>query len=149
MANYCTAEDIQIILGFKTAYDTNSRPTLIQINSIITDITNEIDLQLSVIDINSQPTDSRILSKLKNGCIWGSAARAGYGSLNLGASTSETKPRTYYDLYKTFLDDIIAKPEIYASTAGTDSMYASNPVIDGSFSEKEVNKILQPERYKY
>ena len=46
MANYCTAnDDIAPLLGYNN-FSSITRPTLTQVDSIITDVTNEIDFNL-------------------------------------------------------------------------------------------------------
>lgn len=129
MANYCVAEDVQVLIGQNIAFNNigstttgGTKPTLTQLNSIIADITNEIDLQLSVIGITAQPTDARLLAKLKNGCVYGSAARAGFGTLNMSGSTGDTKPKTYWDMYQAFLKEMLDNPEIFGITADSESV---------------------------
>ena len=123
MADYCAYTDVEVLIGM--TFSTATTPTLAQVNTVISTVTNVIDLQLSVIGINSQPTDARILAKLKDGCIIGTAARCGFGRLNLSANTGDTKPKTYWDMFDAFLKEMIEHPEIYAVVADSESMYST------------------------
>lgn len=127
--NYCTAENVRVMLGLPIAFNNTvgvggTKPTLTQINEIIEDVTNIIDLQLSTIGITAQPTDSKVLSKLKYGCKIGVAAQAGFSYMNMSASLNDTKPKTYQDLFDAFLKEITENPEVYAVFAGAESSYA-------------------------
>ena len=79
MSNYCTAEDVQVLLGFASAFSTTSVPTLTQVNSIISDVTNEIDFTLASVGITTQPTDTRLLGRLHIACKYGVACQVGNG----------------------------------------------------------------------
>jgi hypothetical protein len=122
MSNYCTASEVQGLAGYPIAFNDlgtgagSSKPTLTQVNSNIAAITNELDLYLGRIGINSQPTDARILGKLKVICMYGSAALSGFGSLN--QATADGKPKTYWDIYREYLKELLENPELYGVVSG-------------------------------
>lgn len=146
--NYCVAEDVQVLVGHKDAFSTATRPTLTQLNTIIGDITNEIDLQLSIIGIGTQPTDSKILSKLKSGCIFGAAGRAGFGALSPANSTNDTKPKTFYQLYQDFLNEIITKPEIYSVVSGAEIVNCGTNETLGTNNQSDNEEIMMQADWK-
>lgn len=128
MSNYCTASDVQVLAGYPIAFNDlgtgagSSKPTLAQVTANITDVTNEIDLYLTRIGITTQPTDTKILGKLKIGCKYGSAALSGFGYLSQATNQSGTKPKTFWDIYREFLQEIIDSPEIYVTTTGNSGL---------------------------
>jgi hypothetical protein len=139
MANYCISSDIKVALGYPNDYSSSSRPTLAEVNTIITDITNEIDLYLRSVGISSQPTDANILGRLSKACIYGSAADVGFGFLNQSQSVDGTLAHYYKEKYQAILDEIKKKPEIYGLVVDAESLYASNQVLDNTYSEDEIN----------
>lgn len=124
--NYCTAADVQSISGYPMAFNDigtgqgSSKPTLTQVNSNIAAVTNEIDLYLAKIKINLQPTDAKILGKLKIICTYGAAAMSGFGYLNQTVTTS--KPKTFWDIYKDYLKELLDNPEIYGVVSNSESI---------------------------
>jgi hypothetical protein len=148
MANYCTAEDVQVAIGSPTAYSITSKPTLTQVNVVIANITNELDLYLSMAGIASQPTDSRVLGRLKEACTIGSAARVGFGYINASQDADNTLPGLYWKRYQEILLEIKENPEIYGATTGTSTIYMSCPVLDGSTTAAELEKHYSGVNYK-
>ena len=146
MSNYCEAADIGIALGAQVTYSVTSRPTLTQVEAIISNITNEIDFVLSSVGINTQPTDSRILGRLKEACIIGSAARVGFAYLNPNQDADNTLPGLYWKRYQDILKEIKDSPEIYGVISDT-TMYISSPVIDGTITASELKKFYPSSRF--
>lgn len=147
--NYCTAEDVQVLVGSPDAFNSNSTPTLAQVNSIIADITNEIDFTLKSVGISVQPTDATLLGRLTLACKYGVAcqvAMSGYG--NTG-SVEGSQGDKYCEKYKEVLDDIKENPELYGVVTGDSAMYASNRVVDGSITEAELKDKYIDDNFKY
>jgi hypothetical protein len=145
--DYCTAEDIQVALGYTTSYSVTSRPTLAQVGVIISNITNELDLYLSMIGVNSQPSDSRILGRLKEACTLGSAARVGFGYENNSGNVENTLPSKYWDRYQAILKEIIDNPQVYGAVSGGGSYIDSN-VLDGTTTIEETKSLFVSEKYE-
>jgi hypothetical protein len=150
--NYCTAVDVQGLAGYPIPFSDivaptsgSTKPTLAIVNSNITAITSEIDLYLSIVGITSQPTDSKILGKLKIGCMYGSAAMSGFGNLNQSGSTGGTKPMTFWDIYKEFLKEIVDNPTLYGITAGSESVSCG---VNELHTEAENNSVMLHQNWK-
>jgi len=140
MANYCTAENIKVMVGFTKDFDnsTSTRPTLTELNEIISMITGIIDLQLSVVGITSQLTNLNVLAKLKLGCIWGVCANAGFGSPQMN-NRGDSTPKTYQELFDSFLKEIIDSPNIYTQKIDSD------PLFSGYNENNDNSLLLDPE----
>lgn len=147
MANYCVAEDVQVALGYQDSFSTSTHPTLVQVNSIIDEITNEIDLYMNMIGIATQPTDARILARLKSACIIGSSARVGFYFLNNASNVDNTLADKYWTRYQEILKEIQDKPDIYGATAGGNG-YIDSTVINGTMTEIDTNNLFQSIGYK-
>ena len=147
---YCSASDVQVALGYQDIFDDSvpTRPTATQVDSIISNITNEIDLYLGLAGINTTPTDVKILGRLKEMCIYGSSARVGFGYLNNAEVVGGSLAHTFWERYQQLLNEIVDKPEIYGGTAGTSTMYASNQVTDGTNSEATITGLYEPSDYE-
>lgn len=147
MANYCSADDIMVALGYTDSFSASTRPTLTQVNTIISNITNELDLYLNMIGIASQPTDTRMLGKLKEACTLGSSARVGFGYIDIHGGLDNTLPKIYWDRYNELLKEIKENPEIFGITGGGTTFITSN-VIDGTYTESETKALFQEMEYK-
>jgi hypothetical protein len=144
---YCTASDIAIQLGVDT-YTATTRPTLTQINSIIDNISGEIDFHLSAIGITS-PTDVRVLSKLKNICIDGVACRVGFSNFGNNQGVDNTQPNHYCKNYKESLNEMKEDPSLYGITTGNESVIFSSNVLDGTLDEADANNLMLDDTYRY
>lgn len=140
--NYCSAEDVQVALGYSDAFTATTRPTLAQVNVIIENITNEIDLYLNMVGIADQPTDTRILGRLKEMCTIGSSARVGFGYMNNSDNVSNSLADKYWTRYIEMLKEIKEDPEIYGVTSDSTSFITSN-VIDGTTTESATKALFQ------
>lgn len=149
MGNYCAQDDIKAALGYMDDFSSGSRPTLTQVNTIISDITNEIDFYLRSVGITSQPTDSNILGRLSKACIFGSAADIGFGYLNNSQTVDGTLAHYYKEKYQNILDEIKESPEIYGLVVDAESVYSSNQVIDGTYTEDENNDNYIDSNFKF
>lgn len=148
MANYSAAEDVSVLLGLDN-FSTSTQPTLAQVNTIIADITNEIDFVLASAGINSQPTDARILARLKIACKLGVAAQVGYSAFGNNTGTENTQPNKYWLEYQRILEEIRTQPELYGVIAGSETVYISNPVGDGTTTEEKTTDKYLEQDYKY
>jgi len=142
MANYCSASDVQVALGYQSAFDASSRPTLTQVTQIITDTTNEIDLYLNSVGITTQPTSTVILGRLSQACKFGASAQVGFGYLNNAGSVPGTLADTYWTRYNEILQEIKNSPELYGGAGSTNTdMFMSNQVEDGTYTEDEIDDL--------
>jgi hypothetical protein len=151
--NYCTANEVKLFLGSNITFSDTapiSKPTLTEANNMITDITNDIDLQLSVIGINSQPTDARILSRLKRICLYGVAGHIGIQFNATNNPNPETSRTNYYlSQYEKLLKQITDNPEVYGVVTGSDDYcIVSNNVLDGSRTEDDIMSNFVSEDFK-
>lgn len=148
MANYCVAGDVKVALGYIDDFSSDSRPTLTEVNTIITDTTNEIDFYLKSVGINTQPTDSTILGRLSKACIYGSSGNTGLGYLNNSADVVDTLAEYYLKKYQEILDEIKEKPELYGLVVDSNAIYAQNQVTDGTMTEAEFAAQSQDSDYE-
>jgi hypothetical protein len=149
MANYCTASEIQVLLGFPDAFSANTRPTETQVNTEITNVTGEIDFVLSGVGITVQPTNTNVLARLRNACTYGVACRVGMSYFRNNTGVNDTQPGHFCQRYQEILEEIKATPELYGSVTGDDIMVISSHVLDGTYTETEVNDILIEDEFKY
>lgn len=148
MADYCTAEDVQVLLGYDEAFDANTRPTLTQVESQINFVTNEIDFTLASVGVTTQPTDTRILGRLAQACQYGSACNVGMSGFGNSDSVNDSQPGFYCDKYQAILDDIKARPGDYGLVTGDDNEFIANQVTDGTYTESQMNDLYQSPNYE-
>ena len=148
MANYCSAEDVSILLGLDN-FSSETRPTLTQVNSIISDVTNEIDFVLAGV-ITTQPTDARILGRLSIACKMGVACQVGLSGFGgTPDSVDNSQPDKYCRQYQAILEEIKTMPELYGIVTGdSTSFYISNQVTDGTKTAAQVSARLTPDNYE-
>lgn len=139
MSNYCTAEDVQVLLGYPNAFNTDSNPTLTQVNNIIADVTNEIDFTLKSIGITVQPTDTTLLGRLSIACKYGVACQVGMSEFGNNTSVNDSQPGYYCGKYQDILDDIKNNKEAYGVVTDDTTLYVSSNVLDGTDTEAEIN----------
>jgi hypothetical protein len=149
VANYCSAEDVQVLLGNDIAYDANSRPTLTQVNNWIGIVTKKIDFTLKSVGITTQPTDTDILGQLNDICAQGVACRIGMAGFGNNTSVEDSQPGYYCKAFEEALKDIKERPEDYGLITGDDTVYMNNIVTDGTITEDEYNERFQDEDYEY
>jgi hypothetical protein len=138
MANYCSNEDVSVLLRVD-AFTATSRPTATQVQAVIEDVTNEIDFVLAGIGIATQPTDTKILGRLTIACKTGVAAQI---------EVDKDKKAAYETKYQAILKEITNKPEMYGSITGNETAYMSNNVTDGTNTEAEIaEKFIDDYRY--
>lgn len=148
MANYCDAEDVSVLMGLNV-FDATSRPTLTQVNAIIADKTNEIDFVLSGVGITTQPTDSKILGRLALACKYGSASDVALSVYGNAAGVDGSQGEYFGRKYKEIIDEIKEMPELYGYITGDSNLTASNQVLDGTYTESEINDGYIDRDYKY
>jgi len=148
MSNYCGAEDVSILLGLDS-FSTTTRPALSQVNSIIADVTNEIDFVLSGVGITTQPTDARLLGRLSIACKYGVACQVAMSAYGNAVSVDGSQGDKYCTKYQDILTDIKNNPEMYGSVTGDSTAYMSNPVLDGTYTEAQLNSEYLSKDYKY
>lgn len=146
MANYTTANEVAVLIGYDN-FSSTTRPTDTQVNTIIANVTNEIDFMLASIGVTTQPTDTRLLGRLAIACKYGVACQvaiSGYGNVD---SVDGSQGDKFCENYKEILDDIKNNPENYGAVTGDSSMYMSNQVTDGTISEDDYNNRFISEDY--
>ena len=148
MSNYCTAADVSVLLGVDT-FGATTRPTSTQVNSIIANVTNEIDFVLAAVGITTQPTDTKILGRLAIACKYGVAAQVGMSGYGNAMSVDNSQADKYQQRYQEILDEIKASPELYGQITGDSGMYMSGPVADGTWTSDEVEDRFLPDDYEY
>lgn len=141
--SYCSASDVGVLLGL--TYDANSQPTLAQVNSIINQVSAEIDMTLRQIGIIS-PSDATILLYLQMVCAKGVACYVGATYFNNIQNVNGTISNFYCTMYKEELKKIIDNPAIMGAAGGTIEIHSD--VIDGVNSESDYED-LQIKRFNY
>jgi hypothetical protein len=149
MANYCTAEEVQVLLGYPDAFSANTVPTVTQVTAEITNVTNEIDFVLAGVGITTQPSDARILGRLRNACTYGVGCRIGMSYFRNNTGVNDTQPGYYCTRYQEILDEIKGQPELYGSITGDDVTLFSSHVLDGTYSEREMNNLIIDDEFEY
>lgn len=147
MADYCSAGDVSALLGFDT-FTVSSRPTLAQVNSIIGDVTNEIDFTLSSIGITTQPTDARLLGRLAIACKYGVACQVAMSAYGNSTGVDGSQGDKFCEKYQLILDDIKTNPQLYGVVTGDSGMFLSNNVADGTNTETEIKELFLPENFE-
>lgn len=147
MANYCSNSDVAVLLGYDNFSNTD-RPTSTQVTSVIANVTNEIDFVLSGVGITTQPTDSRILGRLNIACKYGTACQVAMSAYGNSLSVDGSQGDKFCEKYKEILDEIKENPELYGAVTGDTSMYVSNQVTDGTWTEADNEDRFLPENYE-
>jgi hypothetical protein len=138
MANYCSNEDVAVLIGYDN-FSSLTRPTSTQVTSIITDITNEIDFVLASIGVTTQPTDTRLLGGLAIACKYGAACQVAVSGYGNAQSIDGSQGDKFCEKYKEILDDIKENPELYGTVTGDSTMFLSNQVTDGTYTETNID----------
>lgn len=147
MANYCTVDDIQVLL--QNTFNSTSSPTQTQVEREIDQITNEIDFTLASVGITTQPTDTRLLARLRNACSYGVACRVGMSWFGNNTAVDDTQPGHYCERYQAILDDIKDNPAHYGLVTGDETNYMDSNVLDGTDSEDDITGNATPLDYEY
>lgn len=143
--SYCQSSDVGVLLGL--TYDANSVPTLTQVNSVIDQVSAEIDMNLRQIGITSV-SDATVLLYLKMVCAKGSACYIGSVYFNNIQNVNGTISNFYCIAYKEELKKIIDNPAIMGAAGG--SIEVHSDVIDGLNSEADYDDIsIQKGRFNY
>jgi hypothetical protein len=145
---YCEAEDVSVLLGLDN-FSSSTRPKLTQVNTIIADITSEIDFTLQSVGITNPPTDTRILGRLSIMCKMGTASHVGFSAFGNSKSVDNSQPDKYWQSYQSMLGEITSKPELYGAVSGDSNLFVSNQVLDGTHTETEALSGRMPETYIY
>lgn len=145
--NYCTAEDVSVLLGF-TPFRDDTRPTLSQVNSIISDITNDLDFTLSSIGVTVQPTDTKLLGRLAIACKYGVACQVAMSTYGNSTGVDGSQGDKFCEKYKEYIDDIKNNPQMYGVVTGDSSMFISNQVTDGTWTEADTTNLYLDENYE-
>lgn len=148
MANYCTNEDIQVLLQMNSSFSASTTPTSTQVETEIDNITKEIDVYLRAIGITSQPIDTNVLGMLKKYCGYGVACRVGMSFQRNEEGVRGTQAEFYCQKYQEFLDKILEHPEIITDTVDASDLFISNQVQDGTITENDLNKKYIVEDFK-
>lgn len=146
MSNYCTSTDIKVLLGYRTAFSASTYPTLTEVEQEIDNVTNEIDFYLAGVGISTQPTDARILGRLRKLCGYGVAGLIGQSRLS-AENVDGIQSNDYLDRYRLGLDEITKKPFLYGVVTGDSNTFISNQVIDGTMTEDEYSDSILKEDY--
>jgi hypothetical protein len=149
MANYATAEDVQVLLGFTDNFSSTTLPTLTQVNSILADVTNEIDFTLASVGVTTQPTDTKLLGRLANACKYGVACQVAMSAYGNASGVENSQGDKYCERYKEVLKDIQENSQLYGAVTGDSGAYASNQVEDGTYTEATVTGRYLNDSYKY
>ncbi len=147
MSNYTTAENVAVLLGFDN-FSSSTRPTQAQVNSIIADVTNEIDFVLSAVGITTQPTDTKLLGRLSIACKYGVACQVAMSTFGNSTGVDGSQGDKYCEKYKEILDDIKDNPTLYGVVTGDSGMYISNVVSDGTYTETKIKDLYLDENYE-
>jgi hypothetical protein len=138
--SYCTASDVGVLLGL--TYSATSLPTQSQVESIIEQVTAEIDINLRTIGVTSV-TDAKTLLYLKMVCAKGSACYVGSVYFNNIQSVGGTISNTYCTMYKDELKKIIDNPEMIGADGGSISVGSNVTTMD------EVEDLFIEDRFTY
>ena len=141
---YCLASDVGVLLGL--TYNATSLPTETQVNSIIDQVSAEINMTLRTIGVVTV-TDATVLSYLKMVCAKGSACYVGGVYFNNIQSTGGTISNFYCQSYKEELKKMIDNPAILGVAGGTIA-FGSN-VTDGVTSFDEADSMQIDNRFRY
>ena len=148
MASYTTATKVAVLLGYDD-FTTTTRPTLAQVNTIISDITFELDFVLSSVGITTQPTDLKILARLDLAAKYGTAGQVGMSIGINSDSVNGSQGNIYSDKYEKILREIKTDPEYYGKITGDAMTYMSNPISDGTMTQREFDGVFVNTNYKY
>lgn len=139
--SYCTNSDVAVLLQFTGGFDTNSQPTALQVNSIITMIESALTQSLSIIGVTIPVTDPDFLNKLKLISIKGSAGYVSSSYYKNGNFT-ETNGQAFYQEYQDFIQEIEDNPAKFLSmanpTAQNNLINSSNNVSTGYLKESDL-----------
>ena len=142
--SYCLSADVGVLLCL--TYNATSQPTQTQVESIIDQVSAEIDMTLRTIGIVGV-TDAPILKYLKMVCAKGSACYVGSVYFNNIQSVGGTISNFYCTMYKDELKKIVENPSIMGAAGGTVAI-GSN-VIDGVTTMTEVDNLFIDDRFTY
>ena len=107
---YCSADDVQVRMGFPDSFAASTRPTLTQVNSLIEQVSAEIDIYLAKAGIASV-TDAKLLLMLKLKASAGAACKVGFTYFGNNNPVENSQASTYCKEYAEFLDLIKTNPE--------------------------------------
>jgi hypothetical protein len=141
MANYCTAEDVKVLLRMNEDFDATTTPTLTQVNQEIDNITKEIDVYLTSIGVTTQPTDSNVLGMLRKYAGYGSACRVGMTYKRNSDSVKDSQADHYCEKYSEFLEFIRNNPDLFLDSTGG-ALYFTNQVNDGEITQDDLDDLL-------
>lgn len=147
MSNYCTQGEVAVLLGLDS-FSSVTRPTDTQVNSIIADVTNEIDFVLSSIGITTQPTDTRLLGRLAIMCKYGTACQVAMSAYGNSTGVDGSQGDKFCEKYQSMLDDIKDNPASYGVVTGDSAMFISNQVSDGTWTESDTKDLYLDENYE-
>jgi len=136
LADYCNVSDITMSCG-SLSFSATTKPTLVEVENRISDITNEIDFVLYGAGIKEQPTDARILGRLKEACRLGVSGWVLYS--RYGNSEKNNQGNKYLEKYEQILEDIKSNPNNYGAITGFETISMSNQVLDGTYTEEQNN----------
>lgn len=148
MADYCTAIDVQVLLGYTNPFSTTTKPTAIQVAQEIANVTNELDFYMRGVGLTVQPTDANILGRMRMAASYGAACRIGMGAKGNG-DVSGSQPEFYCTRYQEILTEIKETPGLYGTVSGDSIAIVSSHVLDGTYTETEMNDLIIDDKFIY
>lgn len=136
---YCTSADVGVLL--QQDFNENTQPTAVQVDSIIEQTTGEIDSILLSKSVSLPISDSTTLQLMKKYCSFGSACTTGFTYFRNNESVNDSQPNFYCNGYKEFLEQLKTDPESIIGTLDMESVVISSQVLDGSYTEDEIDEV--------
>lgn len=133
---YCSNADVGVLLELD--YNAIAKPTPTQVDSLIDQVTAEIDSRLAAQGVALPITDATTLLLLKKYCSFGSACIVGYTYFRNNESTSDSQASFYCVTYQQFLTDLKDDPETVLGALDINSTFMSNQVLDGTTTESDL-----------
>ncbi len=140
---YCTVEDVQSLSQPKITYDSTTRPTKIQVEGFIDEISGEMEVTILSVGYGLPITDVKALKYLRLINKYGSAALAEAAVVQQGNPDVSDWVETLFERYEKGLKRIETVPGALGSVIKTSSgkmrsMHTSN-TADGSDPEYSDN----------
>lgn len=143
---YCTYSDLAIQLGYDS-FGTTTKPTAIQVASIIDNVTADIDILLQSIGISLPITDSSVLLYLKDKCIMGSCCRIGFSYFSNNTGVDGTQPNHFCSDYSEWKKEIKENPAVLTNILSQSDSAPSSNVLDGTITEDDIKNNMIPLKY--
>lgn len=131
---YCDYTDIQVLM--QMTFDASSRPTAAQVTSLCDQVSGEMEVYLSGVNIGLPITNTSILNMLKLYCSYG-VASAILATYNVPDNVAE-QFRFWRGEYLAFLQRIQDRPNLFGAISGDQIIICGNQVTDGTIAEADV-----------